>query len=289
MATTLQVTPRGRLVASGDGVLSVLDSPADEEGAGGAGTAAEARCEFRTDSRCRAIVLGARTTLLAEEADDGRTRVTWLDMTTRRALDSLEVDATVTACAQADGELYALAIPGSVHVVWPHPTGQRDSVFVPDQGVTCLTLRAERTGSVLLAAGHQDGSVSLTRVTPGATLEPLWRRQLHDGPVSAVLLDAEERLITGGSDRSVCVTGAAMRPDAAEPAVHRLHLTLRCKNVRYEGVRTEREQARLREYAQSPLRGELAEGGGGGGGAGAVGGYPFLDEDGLADEGLEDA
>ena len=104
----------------------------------------------------------------------------------------------------------------------------------------------------MVAAGHLDGSVSVTRVSPTAAEAPLWRRQVHDGPVTAVLLDGEEQVITGGSDRSVCVTSlASARPDGQPPPVHRLQLTLRCRNVRYNGVRTQREQTKLAEYAQS--------------------------------------
>ena len=88
------------------------------------------------------------------------------------------------------------------------------------------------------------------RVSPAEIGAPLWRRQLHEGPVTSVVLDAEERVITGGTDRSVCVAPVAgAQPDAAAP-VERLQLTLRCQNVRFDGVRTEREQAKLREYAQ---------------------------------------
>ena len=43
----------------------------------------------------------------------------------------------------------------------------------------------------------------------------------------------------------------ALTPDAADSAVQPLHLTLRCKGVRFDGVRTEREQEKLRRYAES--------------------------------------
>jgi hypothetical protein len=57
-------------------------------------------------------------------------------------------------------------------------------------------------------------------------------------------------------DRSVCVTrvsaiGSDSLPaNEVESAVQRLHLTLRCKGVRFDGVRTEREQDKLRRYAE---------------------------------------
>jgi hypothetical protein len=75
--------------------------------------------------------------------------------------------------------------------------------------------------------------------------------------VYLALLDAEEQVITGSTDRRVCVTPVSairsdtLTPDAAQSAVQPLHLTLRCKGVRFDGVRTEREQEQLRRYAES--------------------------------------
>jgi hypothetical protein len=43
---------------------------------------------------------------------------------------------------------------------------------------------------------------------------------------------------------------ALSEADGAEDTdIQRLHLTLRCRNVKFAGVRTEREQAKLREYS----------------------------------------
>jgi hypothetical protein len=101
--------------------------------------------------------------------------------------------------------------------------------------------------------------VSLTRLSSATagTEAPQHTRHLHDGPVTGIHLDAEEQVITGSTDRSVCVTPlSAIRSDPAvsgeaEYAVQRLPLTLRCQGVRFEGVRTEREQEKLRRYAES--------------------------------------
>ena len=118
-----------------------------------------------------------------------------------------------------------------------------------DQGVTCLALLADGN-SVLLAAGNSEGLVALARVNPSGVTTRLWQRDLHAGPVTAILLDPEEQVITGGIDRSVCITPiAAMQEDDGQFPVQRLHLTLRCRNVRFEGVRTQHEQDKLRTYS----------------------------------------
>ena len=268
-ADQLQVTPMGRVLASGEGMLSVLDvagdadgssDSAEVDGSGGANRAGEAsiiRCAFRTSSRCQAAVLGARTALFTEEGDAGQLLVTWLDMINARVLDELDVDETVTAWTQLDEVLFAFATPSTIHVVSLLEDGGCKAITVADPAVTCLSVRADGD-YVLLAAGHHDGSVSLTQLGPADTgvVAPQWTRHLHDGPVTDILLDAEEQVITGSTDRRVCVTPISavrsdtLTPDAAESAVQPLHLTLRCKGVRFDGVRTEREQEKLRRYAE---------------------------------------
>jgi type I restriction enzyme, R subunit len=266
----LQVTPLGRLVASGEGMLSVLDvagnaggsgEPMETDGAAGSnrvGGASNVRCAFRTSSRCRAAVLGAWTALFIEEGDGGQLLVTWLDMATARALNELKVDETVTASAQLDEVLFAFATPRTIHVVSLLGDDGFKAITVADPAVTCLSVRADGDHA-LLAAGHHDGSVSLTQLAPADTgvVAPQWTHHLHDGPVTGILLDAEEQVITGGTDRRVCVTRVAairsdtLTPDAAESAVQSLHLTLRCKGVRFDGVRTAREQEKLRRCAEA--------------------------------------
>ena len=101
--------------------------------------------------------------------------------------------------------------------------------------------------------------MSLTQLSSADTgpVTPQWTRHLHEGPVTGIHLDAEEQVITGSSDRRVCVIplsaiqSGSFASDEAEPKLQWLHLTLRCKGVRFDGVRTEHEQQQLRRYADS--------------------------------------
>lgn len=262
-AERLQVTPLGRVLAVGEGMLTVLDlvggdgsaQPAGSAGFNGAPGDSRVRAAFRTSSRCRAALLGERIALFADEGDGGRLLVAWLDMVTARSLGKLSLDETVTAWAQLDDVLFAFATAGGIRVTWLHGEGR---VTIADPAVTCLAVRPDGDGA-LLAAGHHDGSVSLTRLSPadlGAAVLRLTRR-LHAGPVTGIHLDTEEQVITGSTDRTVGVTPlSAFQPNTpasenAEPAGQRLYLTLRCQGVRFAGVRTEREQEKLRRYAES--------------------------------------
>ena len=107
-ADGLQVTPLGRVMASGEGMLSVLDvaggpasssDPAESAGSASpseAGEVSSVRCAFRTNSRSRAAVLGVRTALFTEEGDGGQILATWLDMATARTLEEIDEDDAVT-------------------------------------------------------------------------------------------------------------------------------------------------------------------------------------------------
>lgn len=50
--------------------------------------------------------------------------------------------------------------------------------------------------------------------------------------------------------RVSAIRSDTLTPETAESSVQSLHLTLRCKGVRFDGVRTEREQEKLRRYAE---------------------------------------
>ncbi|MFF5249079.1 N-6 DNA methylase [Streptosporangium sp. NPDC000095] len=241
----LHWTPLGRLVASGESSLSVLDV---------AGESLTVRSQFRTKSRFRSVMLGASTALFVEELGGGVTRITWLDLSTRRAYNQRDIDAAVTCCAQIDGTMYAIATENAVHVVSPPTDEERPASIFEDPGVSCLDLRADHDG-IIVATGHHDGTVTITRVANVGrddAITHLWTRRLHSSTVTTISFSDDDQMITGSRDRTVCVMPvASMRPSTAEPRIQRLHLTLRCRNVQFTGVRTEREQEMLRKYSSA--------------------------------------
>lgn len=117
-----------------------------------------------------------------EEGTAASSSSPWLDMATARALDELDVDETVTACVQLDEVLFALATSNGIHIVRLLGEGCKE-VTVADPAVTCLAVQTDGNGT-LLAAGHHDGLVSLTQLSPSDTgdVAPQWTRHMHDGP-----------------------------------------------------------------------------------------------------------
>jgi len=194
--------------------------------------------------------------LLAEELQGGLTRITWLDVQTGRVLDQRDIDAAIISCAQADGDRYAYATVDAIHVRalsggvpadGPRRPAER---VLAEHGISCIALRANQD-SALLGAGHHDGTVTLTRIgAAGDDNEPslLWRAELHGGPVTSIMLGPEDQVITGSTDRSLRVTPAE-GPGAPERPAQLLQLTLRCRGIHFDGVHTEREQEKLRQYS----------------------------------------
>jgi hypothetical protein len=264
----LQLTPGGQIIAWGSGIVTVLDPGGTGSGtlAPAGGTDPRLTCTFGTNPRFQFAIAGSATALFTKEAEGGKTRATWLDMGKERAVDELEVDAAVTSCAQVDGRAYAIATEREVRVAWFEGDGQRAERVLDGHLISCVALHADDRG-VLVASGYQDGTVSITRIAGGpGDGDPvaLWRHRVHDRTVTSIYLDGDEHVITGSTDRSVCVTpvearapeGPDRNPDETATAlplprvpVQRLELTLRCQGVKFDDVRPEHEQAKLREYS----------------------------------------
>jgi hypothetical protein len=74
---------------------------------------------------------------------------------------------------------------------------------------------------------------------------------VHTGTVTTISFGEDGQIVSGGIDRAICIIPIpSAQPGAEEPQIRRLSLTLRCKNVRFTGVRTEHEQQKLREWSQ---------------------------------------
>lgn len=238
-------TPRGRLAAIGTGVFSLYELQS---------RSLELTSRFGTKSRFRLTLPGERSALLLEEANGGRTRVYWLDATGARVRDHWDVDGVVTCSAQLDGRAYAVALDEQVRVVHLDERGNCDVRTLEVGRTSCLDLGLTRDGDVLLALGQHDGQVRVDRFAGTALDGPgtLWQRGLHAGTVTAIAFGEHGQLMTGGADRRVCIVRSAIDgPGPSGQCVRQLHLTLRCRGVKVDGVRTEREQQRLRQHASA--------------------------------------
>ncbi|MFC4072036.1 NACHT domain-containing protein [Actinoplanes subglobosus] len=233
----LQSTAAGRLVAAGESMLSVLDRRTD------GGWAEIAR--FRTKSRFRPIAFGPGAATYTEELAGGLSRLVRFRPSTLELLSFDDSPAVSGGPYAESGAAYAHATPHQVRVVMPGGT----DAMVEEKNVSCLHLRPDGD-RLLLVTGHYDGTVTLVQVEPDRPhLRPvqLWSRPLHEGMVTSVEL-ADDRVLSGGVDRAISIVRLDAGPQD-RPLL--LRLTLRCRGVRFEGVRTDREQQRLRDSSTS--------------------------------------
>jgi hypothetical protein len=121
-----------------------------------------------------------------------------------------------------------------------------------DELVSTVALRVDSPQAVLVAVGHKDGNVrllKLSRTATGMHRAEVWNRRIHTGPVSAVAFISADRMVTGGVDRALCVVPTTPPDMDDHGKVSRFELTLRCRGVRVDGMRGNRERNLLRRLA----------------------------------------
>lgn len=121
--------------------------------------------------------------------------------------------------------------------------GNRRHVALPR--ATCLDIRQLSDDQALLAAGHEDGAVSLWHLHSLRTqpkLDRLWCRDAHAGSVTDVRASGMF-VLSGGIDRTICLFALGDGWSTSQPL--RLHRTLECTDMRIDGICGPRERARL--------------------------------------------
>lgn len=158
---------------------------------------------------------------------------------------------------------------GTEGVIWSD-TGGRLHLQTPSGGPSVLTEQTgfetsgmltslvtwqSKPGLYLVAAGTDKGMISVWRLTLTCgqwTIERLLSRSSHQGVVTALSFVNDSLLASGGSDRAIVLVRllGSEHPEGTEE--RRLLRTLRCRNMKIEGVKGPREYEMLRNYiAQS--------------------------------------
>jgi ubiquitin-like protein Pup len=218
----LWLTPCGRLVAVGD-FLTLLDSSD-----GGWRTVSR----FALKSQIRLPDFGHTRALMGEERPGGGVRLLWFDPSTDAGH---AIDLPGARRWSAAGPKGYVAAEGQRIVV------QVDEVATSWDAelVNAVAMRHAAPRDLLVAVGRSDGVVQLIRLVLSGTRmrrEVLWTRQLHAGPVTAITFLGNDRLVTGGVDRGMCVVSTV------SSAMSRFELTLRCTGVHVTGMRGNRER-----------------------------------------------
>jgi hypothetical protein len=227
-AERLWLTPAGRIAVVGDSTLTVL-APADWA----------TTLSFRLKSRYRGLHAAGEDALLLDESLNSGSVLSFRPDEGTAVMLGLPHARAWHICA---GDSWAVATPDRVSIYGPA------ALSWPSSQVSVITMRTDPAGETLVATGHEDGLVVVHQVIGGRAIAR-WKRQMHAGPVTAIAFLGEDRLVTGGVDRGLCVTHTGGDSDDGEVA--RYELTLRCGGVKLEGLRGPDEQSRLRRLAKS--------------------------------------
>jgi transcriptional regulator with XRE-family HTH domain len=121
-----------------------------------------------------------------------------------------------------------------------------------------ISALAIRVGSIsreiYIATGHRDGFLrlwSLGKSVKVGELHPAWEQRVHDGVVTSLAFLGNESVVSGGTDRAICLVpiDSATTLDRREGQFQRLHLTVRCTGMRIDGLQGEREYLLLQSRA----------------------------------------
>jgi ubiquitin-like protein Pup len=232
----LWLTPRGRLVVVGESFITVLNEINGEW---------QPIARFRLKSHYRLPDFTDPMALLADERTDGMNRLIWFDPVA--GTGSVTDLPGIQSWSVLGRQGYAAASTNRVFVHLDDVPGEW-----ADELVSIVALRANSSQEVLVAVGHQDGTVQLFKLSRTANelrRTEVWNRHLHVGPVTAVAFLSADRMVTGGVDRGLCVVSTAPSDTDDRGEVARFELTLRCRGVRVDGMRGDRERNLLRRLA----------------------------------------
>jgi hypothetical protein len=118
-------------------------------------------------------------------------------------------------------------------------------------GATCIDVHPCGLKTHLVLIGFETGWTQLWRLDFGAAAwapHLLLDTQSHGGPVTAVAFAGEDRLISGGSDRTIILRKLKPGAQPEYPVEGRFLLTVRCRNLRIDGVKGPAEFERLQAY-----------------------------------------
>ncbi|GIF21944.1 hypothetical protein Ate02nite_46740 [Paractinoplanes tereljensis] len=191
---------------------------------------------FKTQSRYRSPAYEKEMALIVEDGG----AVHWFAPATGDSTTLRHPGAVAWAVHGKIG--YAVATRSELIL---HTPGQAWSTTLT--GARCMALRASAATGFEILTGHENGAVLVHHVNVARRTQPEpLRLRLHDGPVESVCFLGQDRLVSGGRDRRICL---APLDDNDSGPVRQLQVTFRCRGVRYDGVVGRHEQEMLRELS----------------------------------------
>jgi WD40 repeat protein len=116
---------------------------------------------------------------------------------------------------------------------------------------SCLEAQPCGPKQYLVLIGFATGSTQVWRLDFSS---PIWSPQLlldvqsHHGPVTAIAFAGADRIISGGSDRTIILRKLKQSTQPDNTVEGRFLLTIRCRNLRINGVKGPAEYELLQTY-----------------------------------------
>ena len=210
------------------------------------------RAYFRMKPEYSQVVAKRDTLLLLSDEVDHIGRVLLVNLQQRNIVDSIELES-IALCENLDPQTFVLSERKSLLCLKQIKNSHIE---------TALTLMAQEVSSLcvfcckkdtkyLLACGHRNGEVLVWQLD---IFKNKWQDKLllknraHDGVVSTLVFLDESRIISGGFDRKISILRFGPDSGGVQGIQERiLHLTIKCKGMKIEGVKGDREREMLKK------------------------------------------
>lgn len=155
----------------------------------------------------------------------------------------------------AETSVFSVASPGllihkvddaGLRLVFAAENSEADA-HIPCPSLTSVDVIHQQDRGAILGAGGSDGYIRLYRlktVNGKTDVEEVFAEQIHDGAVTSLVLQDPATILSGGGDRIIAVTRTSDLAGAA-PKIERLSRSLRCTELRFEGLVPEGRRKRL--------------------------------------------
>jgi hypothetical protein len=214
------------------------------------------KARFRIKPGYRRLVTKGNILLLLSEIDKQTNKLHLVDLDKFEEVDWLEQEK-ISLCETLDLKAFAITDGKSYLRVEGTEQAQNEVILnISLQEITSLCVHTcEKDKKYLLACGQSNGEVSIWMLD---SLNGKWdhkllvKNQVHDGMVSSLSFLDDARIVSGGIDRKISIL--KFGEDSDDLKGHQeniLHMTIKCKGMKIEGLQGSKEQEIFKKLIQN--------------------------------------
>jgi hypothetical protein len=214
------------------------------------------KARFMIKPGYRGLVTKGNILLLLSEIEKQTNKLHLVDLEKFEEVDSLEQEK-ISLCENLD--LQAFAVTDGKEYLRVEGTEQTQNEEILDislQETTSLCVyTCEKDKKYLMACGQSNGYVSvwqLERLNGKWDHKLLVKNQVHEGMVSTLSFLDDTRIVSGGIDRKISILKFGEDPDDLKGHQENiLHMTLKCKGMKIDGMKGSKEQEMFQKLIQN--------------------------------------